>query len=68
MSQPEYQTERSRLDSRFAALKSRHATVDLKFFLGRVSEATTESVCRDVNRMLDDYLERDSSYELDIER
>lgn len=48
------QTERDKLSDRFHAMKA-VGLHDMKFHLGRVSEATTDQVCGHINAMLDDY-------------
>jgi hypothetical protein len=45
-------TERQRLEQRFQSMKAQ-GLQDMKFHLGRVSEATTEEVYAEVNRLLD---------------
>jgi hypothetical protein len=45
-------TERQKLAERFQEMKAQGLT-DMKFHLGRASEATTESVCAEVNKLLD---------------
>lgn len=45
-------TERQKLAERFQEMKAQGLT-DMKFHLGRVSEATTEAVCAEVNKLLD---------------
>ena len=47
------QTERQRLSERFHTMKTSDGLTDMKFHLGKVSEATTEAVCAEVNRLLD---------------
>ena len=51
------QTEREKLAARFHAMKAADGLQDMKFHLGRVSEATTDQVCGRINSMLDDYAE-----------
>lgn len=46
------QSERQRLMERFQSMKAQGLT-DMKFHLGKVSEATTEAVFSEVNRLLD---------------
>ena len=46
-------TERQRLLERFQAMKATQGLTDIKFHLGKVSEATTEDVYAEVNRLLD---------------
>ena len=48
-------TERETLSDRFHAMKAEQGLQDMKFHLGRVSEATTEQVCASINGMLDAY-------------
>jgi len=48
-------TEREKLSDRFHAMKASDGLLDMKFHLGRVSEATTDQVCGRINAMLDDY-------------
>ena len=45
--------ERQKLNERFRAMKASDGLLDMKFTLGKVSEASTEQVCREINRMLD---------------
>ena len=47
------QTEREKLAERFQKMKAQDGLVDMKFHLGQVSETTTEAVCAEVNRLLD---------------
>ena len=49
------QTERQRLNSRFENMKASQGLLDMKFQLGKVSETTTEAVCAEVNRMVDNF-------------
>ena len=51
------QTERQRLVERFQSMKAQDGLTDMKFHLGRVSEATTEAVCAEVNKLLDNILD-----------
>lgn len=51
------QTERQRLVDRFQTMKAEDGLTDMKFHLGRVSEATTEAVCAEVNKLLDNILD-----------
>lgn len=43
--------ERKALLDRFQAMKAENGLRDMKFFLGKVSEATVEAVCHGVNRV-----------------
>lgn len=45
-------TERQKLSERFQVMKAQGLT-DMKFHLGKVSESTTDAVCAEVNRLLD---------------
>lgn len=45
-----YQTEQQKLAARFQAMKE-NGLKDLKFFFGKVSEATTDEFCEEVNRL-----------------
>ena len=47
------QTERQKLSERFQTMKAQHGLADMKFHLGKVNETTTEAVCAEVNRLLD---------------
>lgn len=47
------QTERQKLSERFHTMKAQDGLADMKFHLGKVSETTTEAVCAEVNRLLD---------------
>lgn len=47
------ESQRAQLESRFQSMKAQDGLVDMKFHLGLVAEATTESVCAEVNRLLD---------------
>ena len=49
------QTERQRLSERFQVMKAQDGLTDMKFHLGKVSETTTEAVCAEVNRLLDNF-------------
>lgn len=51
------QTERQKLSERFQEMKAQDGLTDMKFHLGRVSEATTEAVCAEVNKLLDNILD-----------
>ena len=46
-------SERQRLTERFQDMKATGGLQDMKFHLGKVSETTTEAVCAEVNRLLD---------------
>lgn len=46
-------SERQRLTERFQEMKATGGLTDMKFHLGKVSEATTEAVSAEVNRLLD---------------
>lgn len=46
-------TERQKLAERFQVMKARDGLTDMKFHLGQVSETTTDAVCGEVNRLLD---------------
>lgn len=43
--------ERDMLRKRFQQLKENDGLVDMKFFLGQVSEHTVDDVCEEVNRL-----------------
>lgn len=45
-------SQRDHLVERFQSMKAQ-GLLDMKFHLGKVGEATTESVCAEVNRLLD---------------
>lgn len=47
------QSEREVLVTRFQVMKASEGLKDVKFFLGKVSEATVDQVCGDVNSLLD---------------
>lgn len=47
----ESQKERDLLRERFQSLKKNKGLVDMKFFLGQVSECTVDDVCGEVNRL-----------------
>jgi hypothetical protein len=49
------QTERQKLSERFQRMKAQDGLTDMKFHLGMVSETTTEAVCAEVNRLLDNF-------------
>ena len=44
-------TEREALLQRFERMKAEDGLLDMKFFLGSVSEETVEDVCAEVNRL-----------------
>lgn len=44
------------LTAQFEELQRERGLVDVKFLLRDLENATTESVCREVNSMLDNYL------------
>ena len=52
------QTERQKLAERFQQMKAQDGLTDMKFHLGRVSETTTEAVCAEVNKLLDNVLDK----------
>lgn len=45
------ESERKALLDRFQAMKDDRSLRDMKFFLGKVSEATVEAVCHQVNKV-----------------